>query len=137
MRALKYLAFFVAVFAFMVFARFEESLSPDENLALSQFQTQVSMENENASVVASEEPTPGNTISANSTYTSSIKPNGYILEDSVNIRTGPSLDFPVVTQLYKWDEVALGTLTNGWYEIFLNGETLYVSSDFATLSPFQ
>lgn len=145
MRALRYLAFLVAVFAFMAFASFQENLTPDEALALDQFNKLVERE-ERAQAVASEVPTPGTVVPSTTPVATEPatpvevieekpRPNGYILEDNVNVRRGPGLDYPVVTQLYKWDEAVLGELLNGWYEIFIDGETLYVSDDFAALNP--
>lgn len=145
MRALKYLAFLVGVFAFMVFASFKETLTPDESMALDQFNNQVALE-ERVQAVASEGQTPSGSVNPTSSpivtgpstpgeVAGQLNPNGYILEDNVNVRRGPGLDYSVVTQLYKWDEAVLGELENGWYEIFIDGETFYISSDFAALNP--
>ena len=147
MRGLKYLAFLVGVFAFMAFASFQETLTPDETLALSQFEKQVANE-QRTEAVASEAPTPGAPSPSTTTPGLTLPvepsvplqpeaplPNGYILEDNVNIRTGPGLDYPVVLMLYKWDDAVLGNLENGWYEIFIDGEKLFISADFAALNP--
>lgn len=145
MRALKYLAFLVAVFAFMAFARFQETLTPNESMALEQFNKKVAIE-ESAQAVASEVPTPGPVTPSTTPAVAQPDappepaddeplPNGYVLEDVVNVRRGPGLDYPVITQLYKWDEVVLGELVNDWYEIFIDGEKLYISADYAALNP--
>ena len=154
MRALKYLAFLLAVFAFMVFFGHQEKLDPTESIAITEFEARVAQENAQPIAVVSENlKTPGVTQPTNVTVPSTTAAatvttppamtgiptiaNGEILEDSVNIRSGPGLDFPVVTQLYRWDKVILGEQSNGWFELYIDGHKYYVSSDFAVLNPVQ
>ena len=148
MRALKYLTFLVAIFAFMVFFGHKDTLAPDESSAITQFETQVAIEQAQPVEVVSKTPgapsiTEPSTVPTTSTplpLTSTTIPtivNGEILEDSVNVRSGPGLDFPVVTQLYRWDQVVLGEQVDGWFELFMDGHKYYVSSEFVVLSPVQ
>lgn len=153
MRALKYLAFFLAVFAFMVFFGHQEKLDPTETLAITEFEAKVALDNSSPVAVASETPVtpiltqPGTVTVPSTTPQPSSVPagpvtvptvaNGEILEDSVNVRSGPGLDFPVVTQLYRWDKVILGQQNNGWFELYIDGHKYYVNAEFAVLNPVQ
>lgn len=148
MRALKYLAFFLAVFSFMVFFGHQETLNANEALAISEFEARSAQEAAQPVQVASETPAPPLTFvstqpatptSTGTSATGAIPStyNGQILEDSVNVRSGPGLDYPVVTQLYKWDPVILGSLANGWFELYIDGHKYYISAEFAALNPVQ
>lgn len=148
MRALKYLAFLLAVFAFMVFFGHQEKLDAAEAIAITEFEARVAQEDAQPLAVVSENlktptatqpstvPVPSTTTPATGTAVPTVV-NGEILEDSVNVRSGPGLDFPVVTQLYRWDKVILGQQKNGWFELYIDGHKYYVSSDFAVLNPVQ
>lgn len=151
MRILKYMIFLVAVMAFMVFFGHKETLSPEETLAITEFENQAAFRPQTP--VAGEDPIPGapttlpttgaaattgSTLPAQTdSFLNRTTPNGSILEDSVNVRSGPGLDFPVVTQLYKGDPVILGRTINGWYELLLQGRKYYISTEWVTLTPIQ
>lgn len=146
MRILKYMIFLVAVLAFMVFLGHKETLSPEETTAIVDFQNMVAREQTTPVAAASESPVIGQISTAPPSATSSSEPiafldrtipNGTVLEDSVNVRSAPGLDFPVVTQLYKGDRVIIGENVNGWYELLLDGRKYYISADFVSLSPIQ
>ena len=151
MRILKYMIFLVAVMAFMVFFGHKETLSPEETLAITEFEHQSAFRSQTP--VAGEEPVPGppTTVTTTGTTTATrttsptrtasflnqTTPNGTVLEDAVNVRSGPGLDFPVVTQLYRGDQDVLGSNVNGWYELHLQGRKYYISSEWVTLTPIQ
>lgn len=148
MKILKYMIFLVAVLSFMVFFGHKETLSPEESLAITEFEDLTAQNS--TTPVAAADPTPGagSTTSAGSQPQTSpatdttplylkTTPNGTVLEDSVNVRSGPGLDFPVVTQLYKGDQVILGNNFNGWYELNLDGRKYYISADFVLMAPVQ
>lgn len=149
MRILKYMVFLVAILAFMVFLGHEETLSPEETLAIAEFQKYVANEAKNnvantKEAVASETHSTGqnpssNTIASNKPHSllDQTIPNGTVLEDSLNVRSGPGLDYPVVTQLYKGDAVIIGENHSGWYELLLDGLIFYISAEYVTLSPVQ
>lgn len=150
MRALKYLAFLVAIFAFMVYFGHQDKLDPAESMAITEFEAQVANEKSQPLELVSKTPAPSSatgptplTVPATTIpipLTSAGIPttiNGEILEDSVNVRSGPGLDFPVVTQLYRWDQVILGEQVDGWFELYIDGHKYYISAEFAALNPVQ
>lgn len=147
MRILKYMIFLVSVLAFMVFLGHKETLTVDETLAIAEFEKQEILLQQAPIAAASENPLPGNTSGTPSvdgttpphteTVLTRTIPNGTVLEDSVNVRSGPGLDFPVVTQLYKGDQVIVGENINGWYELQLNGRRFFVSAEWVSVSPTQ
>lgn len=144
MRILKYMIFLVTILAFMVFLGHKEALSPEETLAIAEFQNQADSISTTPFAAASETPGTGQTPSSTttsskepSTLVEQTIPNGTVLEDSLNVRSGPGFEYPVVTQLYKGDAVIIGENHDGWLELLLNGRVFYVSAEFISLSPIQ
>jgi|LSQX01.1.fsa_nt_gb hypothetical protein len=144
MRILKYMIFLVAILAFMVFLGHEEALSPTETTAIADFQTEVLPEENTKADVVTEKNNTGNNSSSTSTASTKTPsfldkkiPNGTVLEDFLHVRSGPGLNHPVITQLYKGDAVIIGENHNGWYELLLDGRILYVFAEYVSLSPIQ
>lgn len=52
-----------------------------------------------------------------------VSGNATITANSVNIRTGPGTNFPVVTKLNKGDTVTIKDQAFGWYKIVISGGT--------------
>lgn len=152
MRILKYMIFLVAVLAFMVFMGHKETLSPEETLVIAEFENFSEQEQTTPPVIASEIPptpplpatttppvitqTPQTPTTTPTPFVPSL-PNGTVIEDSVNVRSGPGLDFPVVTQLYMDDQVFLGELVNEWYQLTIEGRKLYINAEFVIKTPTQ
>lgn len=145
-RVLTYIGFFALVFSFMVFFGHKEKLAATEMAKVEQFEARLqnnapialaSSEETPVEVTPTEEPvhfpTTDEVIVESSNPVSTLPQapaNGEVLEDSVNVRSGPGLDYPVVRQMYRWDQVTLGESINGWVEIFIDGQKFYISQDF-------
>lgn len=108
--------------AWMIVLGPKETLTAEEQLYLTEFTAQLDAPSAAPVQVASETP-----IVSDIQY-------GIILEDSVNVRTGPGVDFPAVRQLFKGNEVEIvNELVGGWTKISFEGTQFYVSSDFIAL----
>ncbi len=121
-RTLKYVFFLVAVMAWMIVLGPKETLTAEEQLYLTEFTAQLDAPSAAPVQVASETP-----VVSDTQY-------GVILEDSVNLRTGPGVDFPAVGQLFKGNQVTIvNQLVGGWTKIAFEGTQYYISSEFITL----
>ncbi len=58
---------------------------------------------------------------------------GVVCTDSLNIRSGPSLDFDVIGKANTGSTLTITEYTNGWYKLNYNDSTAYVSSDYVSV----
>lgn len=144
MRFLKYMIFLVAILASMVFLGHEETLTPEETSLIAEFQNPAANKSNTSMAVALETENAGQNPTSTTTASSQpvslldqTIPNGTVLEDLLRVRSGPGLDYPVITHLYKGDAVIIGKNLNGWYELLLDGRILYISADYVSHSPIQ
>lgn len=135
---LKYIVFLVAVMAWMILLGPKDTLTANEELYVQEFIAQLESEPKEPTQLASEVPpaqiTPDSPVSSNIKY-------GIINENSVNVRTGPGLDYPIARQLFQGDEVELvEEVVGGWWKISNEESLFYVKNDFVnvqTLSGFN
>lgn len=140
---LKYLIFLVAVMAWMIVLGPKETLTAEEQLYVQEFTAQAEAEPAVPTQVVSETPVVPVTPTAPSTApavtgnaaapSDSAVTYGIILEDSVNVRSGPGLDYRAVMHLFKGNEVTLvQEMPGGWWKIAVNGSLYYIKSEFVT-----
>ncbi|KAF5064285.1 hypothetical protein DSECCO2_285740 [anaerobic digester metagenome] len=128
-QVIKYTFFLVAVMAWMIVLGPKETLTAEEQSYVQEFIAQVDSEPAAPTQVASETVVPTMTEG-----TPSDLKYGIVLEDSVNIRKGPGVDFPAVMQLFKGNEVQLvEELVGGWWKVSINGTQLYIKSEFVSV----
>lgn len=60
--------------------------------------------------------------------------NGRVTGSSVNVRSGPSTDYPKTGTVSQGETCYIIGLNNGWYKILLNGSAGYIRSDFLELT---
>lgn len=132
----KYLIFLVAVMAWMIILGPKETLTAQEQLYVQEFIAQAEAEPAVPQQVVSETPiTPAAPSVPNTSDTPSDASPAYgiIIEDSVNVRTGPGLDYRAVMHLFKGNEVQLvQEVPGGWWKISINGSLYYIKSEFVT-----
>lgn len=148
---LKYIVFLVAVIAWMIVLGPKDTLTANEELYVQDFiaelesdpikDNQFGEESSTKTDVASEgSPNQGDSEGSPNQVASNIK-YGIINENSVNVRTGPGLDYPIARQLFQGDEVELiEEMDGGWWKISIEESFFYVKSDFVnvqTLSGFN
>lgn len=108
--------------AWMIVLGPKETLTAEEQLYLTEFTAQLEAQPADPVQVASETP-----IASDVQY-------GIVMEDNVNVRTGPGVDFPAALQLFKGDEVQIvSELVGGWTKIRINEVNYYMSSEFITI----
>lgn len=61
---------------------------------------------------------------------------GVINSYCVNLRTGPSTDYPVVTQAYEGAKAYIIGLNCGWYKVIYKDDICYVRSDLLDLTEY-
>lgn len=59
---------------------------------------------------------------------------GKVNSSSVNMRSGPSTSFGVVTKASTGDKCYIIGLNNGWYKVIYNGSICYIRSDYVDLT---
>lgn len=122
-RTLKYIVFLAVVMAWMIVLGPKETLTAEEQMYVQEFIAELESQPAQPTQVASETP-----IASSTQY-------GVIIEDNVNVRQGPGLDFTAVRQLFKGDEVELvSEIVGGWWKINLEGAFYYVKSDFVSVN---
>lgn len=122
-RTLKYIVFLAVVMAWMIVLGPKETLTAEEQKYVQEFIAELEPQPAQPTQVASETP-----IASSTQY-------GVIIEDNVNVRQGPGLDFTAVGQLFKGDEVELvSEIVGGWWKITLDGAFYYVKSDFVSVN---
>lgn len=122
-RTLKYIVFLAVVMAWMIVLGPKETLTAEEQKYVQEFIAELEPQPAQPTQVASETP-----IASSTQY-------GVIIEDNVNVRQGPGLDFTAVGQLFKGDEVELvSEIVGGWWKINLEGAFYYVKSDFVSVN---
>lgn len=122
-----YTLFLAGVLSWNIFLAAEDGLSEDETIFLEAFQAQVNVQDQLASGQVAME----GQIGSPGSY-------GYVLEDNVNVRTGPGLDFSIAGRLYRNEEIKLlEELPSGWWKIDYAGRSCYVSSEFIAAASFN
>lgn len=135
---LKYIIFLVAVMAWMIILGPKETLTANEEQYVQEFIAQLDSEPVTANELASEV-TPTQTTSNTSTVSDNnpVQSNtkyGIINENSVNVRTGPGLDYPAVRQLFQGDEVELvEEVAGSWWKIAIQESLYYVKNDYVNV----
>lgn len=116
-KAVLYTVFLSFVLIFNIFANFEEKLSEEETAFLQSFQAQ-------AQIIEPIQSASAGDIGTGIRY-------GAVLEDGLNVRTGPGIDYPIYGMLNRTDEVQLlAEMPGGWWKIALDGYAYYVKSEF-------
>lgn len=114
-KALIYTLFLGGVLSWNVFGAAQDRLTEEETVFLESFQAQVQVQEQIAM---------DGDIGTGVQY-------GVVLEDNLNVRTGPGTDFPVAGMLYRNDEIRLLEETpQGWWKIEYNGRLSFVSAEF-------
>lgn len=122
LKSLKYIFFLTAVMTWMIVLGPKESLSAQEQIDLQTFVAQTEMESSPNAQVATEVP-----MSSGIQY-------GIVLEDGLNVRSGPGTEYPSVMMLYQNTEVQLvEELPGGWWKILVDATNYYVKSEFIAL----
>lgn len=135
---LKYVVFLVAVMAWMIILGPKETLTAGEQVYVQEFIAQLDSEAETSNEVAFE-----GTPTKNTSNTSTVSENnpaqtnmryGIINENSVNVRTGPSTDYPALQQLFQGDQVELvEEVDGGWWKIVIQESFYFVKNDYVSV----
>lgn len=122
LKSLKYIFFLTAVMTWMIVLGPKEGLSAQEQIYLQDFVAQTEMESSPNAQVAAEVP-----ISSGIQY-------GIVLEDGLNVRSGPGTEYPSVMMLYQDSEVQLvEQVPGGWWKILVDTNNYYVKSEYIAL----
>ncbi len=114
-KAVIYALFLGGVLSWNIFGAAQDRLTEEETVFLEAFQAQVQVKEQIAM---------DGDIGSGARY-------GVVLEDNLNVRTGPGTDYPVAGMLYRNDEVQLlGEAAEGWWKIDHEGRISYVSAEF-------
>ncbi len=62
-----------------------------------------------------------------------VDPQGIVTGDAVNVRSGPSTSYDVVTKVYSGTILNLTSVKDGWYGISYNGLSGYISGDYVRI----
>lgn len=114
-KALIYTLFLGGVLSWNVFGAAQDRLTEKETAFVETFQAQVQVQEQIA--------LDGN-IGTGAQY-------GIVLEDNLNVRSGPGIDYPVAGMLFRNDRIQLLEKTaEGWWKIQFNDRISYVNAEF-------